>query len=67
MLGLNARARADPPPEIGKIRLVHAPVDCLAPQYLAEELLHSLRLEIGMHQSIPNLTRSFTYHVTSPF
>ena len=33
-------AAADPPPETTRIRLVHAPAICLAPQYLAEELLH---------------------------
>lgn len=33
-------ALADPPPEVTKIRLVHAPAICLAPQYLAEELLY---------------------------
>ena len=32
-------ARAEPPPEIGKIRFVHNPFLCEAPQYLAEELL----------------------------
>jgi NitT/TauT family transport system substrate-binding protein len=32
-------ARADPPPEIAKIRFVHNPFLCEAPQYLAEELL----------------------------
>jgi NitT/TauT family transport system substrate-binding protein len=41
--GLLGHARtgfaAEPPPEIQKIRLVHAPAICLAPQYLAEELL----------------------------
>jgi NitT/TauT family transport system substrate-binding protein len=30
---------AEPPPETRKIRLVHVPAICLAPQYLAEELL----------------------------
>ena len=40
MFGLDRSARAEPPPEITKIRLVHAPAVCLAPQYLAEELLH---------------------------
>lgn len=39
MLGLNSPARAEPPPETKKIRLVHSPAICLAPQYLAEELL----------------------------
>jgi NitT/TauT family transport system substrate-binding protein len=32
-------ARAETPPEISKIRIVHAPAVCFAPQYLAEELL----------------------------
>jgi NitT/TauT family transport system substrate-binding protein len=40
-LGLSRRAAAEPPPEINKIRLIHAPAICLAPQYLAEELLRA--------------------------
>jgi NitT/TauT family transport system substrate-binding protein len=39
MLGLNRPASAEPPPETKKIRLVKVPAICLAPQYLAEELL----------------------------
>ena len=40
LLGLLPRsAAAEPPPETTKIRLVHAPAICFAPQYLAEELL----------------------------
>ena len=39
MLGLPRTAAAEPPPEIQKIRLVHAPAICRAPQYLTEELL----------------------------
>lgn len=39
LLGLHRVASAEPPPEITKIRLVHVPAICLAPQYLAEELL----------------------------
>ncbi len=38
-LGLPRSAVAEPPPEITKIRLVKMPTICLAPQYLAEELL----------------------------
>ena len=39
-LGLPRRATAaDPPPEITKIRLLHIPAICHAPQYLAEEML----------------------------
>ena len=38
-LGLPRTASAGPLPEIRKIRLIHAPSICLAPQLLAEELL----------------------------
>jgi NitT/TauT family transport system substrate-binding protein len=38
-LGLPLAAQAEPPPETKKIRLVHVPAICPAPQYLAEELL----------------------------
>jgi NitT/TauT family transport system substrate-binding protein len=37
--GIPVTATAEPPPETKKIRFVHVPVICLAPQYLAEELL----------------------------
>jgi NitT/TauT family transport system substrate-binding protein len=39
LLGIPHPAAAEPPPEVTKIRLVHAPAICLTPQYLAEELL----------------------------
>lgn len=39
LLGLSQPAAAEPPPETKKIRLIHAPSICLAPQLLAEELL----------------------------
>lgn len=39
LLGYSRTAAAEPPPETKKIRLVHAPAICMAPQYLAEELL----------------------------
>jgi NitT/TauT family transport system substrate-binding protein len=32
---------AEPPPETTKLRLVHSPTICYAPQYMAEELLRS--------------------------
>jgi NitT/TauT family transport system substrate-binding protein len=35
----HALAAAEPPPETTKIRLVHAPSICIAPQYIAEEFL----------------------------
>ena len=38
LLGLHCSlAAAEPPPETTRIRLVHAPFICIAPQYLAEE------------------------------
>jgi NitT/TauT family transport system substrate-binding protein len=39
LLGVHRMAAAEPPPEITRIRLTHSPAICLAPQYLAEELL----------------------------
>ena len=39
LFGFAGDCRAEPPPETRKIRLVHAPAVCLAPQYLAEEFL----------------------------
>jgi NitT/TauT family transport system substrate-binding protein len=39
LLGWPLRARAEPPPEVTKIRLVKNSAICMAPQYLAEELL----------------------------
>ena len=39
LLGLPHSARAESPPEVAKIRLVQNQAICLAPQYLAEELL----------------------------
>jgi NitT/TauT family transport system substrate-binding protein len=38
-LGIPTSAAAEPPPEVKKIRLVRIPAICLAPQYLAEEIL----------------------------
>ena len=32
-------AAAEAPPETTKIRLIHSPALCLAPQYIAEDLL----------------------------
>jgi NitT/TauT family transport system substrate-binding protein len=39
LLGISRRASAEPPPETTRVRLILAPSMCLAPQYLAEELL----------------------------
>ena len=32
-------ARAEPPPEVSRIRIAKIPAICLAPEYLAEEML----------------------------
>ena len=39
LLPFSNSARAEAPPEVKKIRLVHTPGICLSPQYLAEEFL----------------------------
>lgn len=39
LLGISRTEAAEPPPEVKRIRLLHAPSICLAPQLLAEELL----------------------------
>ena len=39
LLGIHRQASAEPGPETNRVRLVLAPSMCLAPQYLAEELL----------------------------
>ena len=40
LLGIPLAVAAEPPPETQRIRLVHSPAICFAPQYIAEELLH---------------------------
>ena len=40
-LGGGKSFAAEPPPEVSTIRLEKLPIACLAPQYLAEELLHA--------------------------
>lgn len=37
--GLNTLARAEPPPEVRRIRIVQTPALCFVPQFLAEDLL----------------------------
>jgi NitT/TauT family transport system substrate-binding protein len=39
LFGFAPSARAEPPPEVRKLRLPRSSVICIAPQYLAEELL----------------------------
>jgi NitT/TauT family transport system substrate-binding protein len=58
LLGLPWNAVAEPPPEIKKIRLVRVPAICLAPTYLAEELL---RLEGFSEVEYINIDRTTPY------
>jgi len=39
LLGIHGTCAAEPPPEVSKIRLVRIPAICLAPEYIAEEML----------------------------
>jgi NitT/TauT family transport system substrate-binding protein len=41
LFGLPQTATAELPPETTKVRLIHAPAMCLAPQYIAKDLLHA--------------------------
>ncbi|MEO8005200.1 MAG: ABC transporter substrate-binding protein [Betaproteobacteria bacterium] len=41
LLGIPRTGHAEPPPEVRKIRLAHFPAICLAPGYLAEDLLRA--------------------------
>ena len=41
LAGFSNPSRAEPPPEVTKLRLVDFPAICIAPGYLAEELLHA--------------------------
>ena len=42
LLGLRAdHCSAEPPPETTRIRILQAPIVCIAPQYVAEQLLHA--------------------------
>jgi NitT/TauT family transport system substrate-binding protein len=60
LLGIPRNAAADPPPEINKIRLVKIPALCLAPEYLAEELL---RLEGFAEVEYVKLNRSIEHEM----
>ena len=47
-------AQAEPPPEVGRIRIAKIPAICLAPEYLAEEML---KLEGFTQVEFPELNR----------
>jgi NitT/TauT family transport system substrate-binding protein len=52
-------ASAEPPPEIPTIRLFGGPVTCLAPQYLAQELLYSEGFTDVRYPKFPTEIRSW--------
>jgi NitT/TauT family transport system substrate-binding protein len=61
LLGVHPRpVAAEPPPETTTIRLVRSPSSCLAPQYVAEELLHGegftevhyVQLQVGSDRAL---------------
>jgi NitT/TauT family transport system substrate-binding protein len=56
MFGLTREASAEPPPEIMRIRLTQDPAICLAPQYLAEELLRLEGFSEVEYAKVPNAT-----------
>jgi NitT/TauT family transport system substrate-binding protein len=58
-LGLHGHASAtEPPPEVSKIRLVHAPAICLSPQYVAEDLLRDEGFSQVEYAELKTLTPS---------
>ena len=54
LLGYSQLTSAEPPPEVGRIRIVKVPAICMAPEYLAEELL---KLEGFTHVEFPDLNK----------
>jgi NitT/TauT family transport system substrate-binding protein len=52
------RARAEPPPETSKLRLVQVSTICQAPQYVAQELLRSEGFTDVQYIKMPGATRA---------
>ena len=55
-MGFSRVASAEPPPETTRIRLTQDPAICLAPQYLAEELLRLEGFSEVEYAKVPNAT-----------
>jgi len=55
-LGFNTGARAEPPPEITRIRTGWVPVICLAPQYVAQALLKAEGFDDIQYVEYPTTT-----------
>ena len=65
LIGLPSRAAAEPPPETRTIRLEDFPAICLAPQLLAEELLHAEGFtQVEYARSVANIVSEDQYDLT---
>src|SRR5262249_36792847 len=61
LLGLSPRpVVAEPPPETTRLRLVRRPGICVAPEYVAEELLHGEGFTEVQYVTVENSAAAFT-------
>src|SRR2546427_12337982 len=58
-----ATADAEPPPETTKLRLFEVPITCLAPQYMAQELLYSEGFTDVRYLKFPTETQNWVPEV----
>ncbi len=54
LAAVSRSARAEPAPEVRSVRLAHTPAICLAPQYLAEEILRAEGFETIEYVDMPS-------------
>ena len=59
LLGLPRTAAAEPPPETTKLRIFEGPVTCIAPQYVARELLYGEGFSDVQYLNYPRDTQSW--------
>ena len=59
LLGLPRTAAAEPPPETTKLRIFEGPVTCIAPQYVAQELLYGEGFTDVQYLNYPRDTQSW--------
>src|SRR5689334_16495649 len=62
LFGLPTRASAEPPPEVSKIRLVKIPAICLAPEYVAEDLLRAEGFSQVEYVTVDNVDSASMLH-----
>jgi len=58
LIPMATRARAEPPPETSRLRLVQVSTICQAPQYVAQELLRSEGFTDVQYIKMPGATRA---------